>query len=113
MRYAETGVDLEIDLSRGNIEREETDPRLTELYLGGQGTNAKTLWDRVPPEVGPFSPDNLLIFSAGLLAGTPVPAANRTIITTISPATLLHAHSMAGGFWAASQGCVREKQTLL
>jgi hypothetical protein len=27
MRYAETGVNLEIDLSRGNIEKVETDPR--------------------------------------------------------------------------------------
>ena len=27
MRYAETGVNLGIDLSRGNIEKVETDPR--------------------------------------------------------------------------------------
>jgi aldehyde:ferredoxin oxidoreductase len=100
MRYAETGVNLEIDLSRGSIEKEGTDPRLTELYLGGLGTNARILWDRVPPEVDPFSPDNLLIFSAGLLAGTPAPGANRTIISTFSPQTLLMAYSIMGGFWA-------------
>ena len=35
MRYTETGINLEIDLSRGSIEKEETDPRLTELFLGG------------------------------------------------------------------------------
>jgi hypothetical protein len=35
MRYGETGFNLEIDLSRGNIERVETDPKLTELHLGG------------------------------------------------------------------------------
>jgi len=100
MRYAETGVNLEIDLSRGSIEKEKTDPRLTELHLGGLGTNAKILWDRVPPETKPFDPDNLLIFSAGLLAGTPVPSANRTIISTFSPQTLLMAYSVMGGFWA-------------
>ncbi|MCG8400716.1 MAG: aldehyde dehydrogenase [Firmicutes bacterium] len=100
MRYAETGYHLEIDLSRGNIERVETDPKLTELHLGGLGTNAKILWDRVPPEVEPFSPDNLLIFSAGLFGGTPAPGANRTIVSTISPQTLLMAFSMMGGFWA-------------
>jgi len=100
MRYAETGVNLEIDLSRGNIEKEGTDSGLTELHLGGLGTNAKILWDRVPPEVDPFSPDNLLIFSAGLLAGTPVPGANRTIVSTFSPQTLLMAYSVMGGFWA-------------
>ena len=99
MRYAETGFNLEIDLSIGSIERVETDPKLTELHLGGLGTNAKILWDRVPPEVEPFSPDNLLIFSAGLLCGTPAPSANRTIVSTISPQTLLMAYSMLGGFF--------------
>jgi benzoyl-CoA reductase subunit BamB len=100
MRYAETGYNLEIDLTRGNIERVETDPRDTELYLGGLGTNAKIIWDRVPPEVEPFSPDNLLIFSAGLLCGTPATGCNRTIVSTISPQTGLMAFSMMGGFWA-------------
>ncbi len=100
MRYAETGFNLEVDLTRGNIERVATDPRDTELYLGGLGTNAKILWDRVPPEVEPFSPDNLLIFSAGLLCGTPATGCNRTIVSTISPQTELMAFSMMGGFWA-------------
>ncbi len=100
MRYAETGVNLEVDLTRGNIERVQTDPGDTELYLGGLGTNAKILWDRVPPEIEPFSPDNLLIFSAGLLCGTPATGCNRTIVSTISPQTLLMAFSMMGGFWA-------------
>jgi benzoyl-CoA reductase subunit BamB len=100
MRYAETGFNLEIDLSRGSIERVETNPRDTELYLGGLGTNAKILWDRVSPEVEPFSPDNLLIFGAGLLCGTPATGCNRTIVSTISPQTQLMAYSMMGGFWA-------------
>jgi benzoyl-CoA reductase subunit BamB len=100
MRYAETGFNLEIDLSRGSIEREGTDPKLTGLHLGGLGTNAKILWDRVPPEVEPFSPDNLLIFGTGLLVGTPAPGANRTVVSTFSPQTLFMAYSMMGGFWA-------------
>ncbi len=100
MRYAETGFNLEIDLTQGSIERVQTDPKDTELYLGGLGTNAKILWDRVPPEVEPFSPENLLIFGAGLLCGTPATGCNRTIVTTISPQTKLMAFSMMGGFWA-------------
>jgi benzoyl-CoA reductase subunit BamB len=100
MRYAEKGFNLEVDLTRGNIERVETDPRLTELYLGGLGTSAKIKWDRVPPEVEPFSPENLLIFSTGLLCGTPAPGSNRTIVSTFSPQTLLMVYSMMGGFWA-------------
>lgn len=100
MRYAETGYNLEVDLSRGSIDRVETDPRDTELYLGGLGTNAKIIWERVPPEVEPFSEDNILIFSAGLLCGTPATGCNRTIVSTISPQTRLFAFSMMGGFFA-------------
>ena len=33
MRYAETGYNLEVDLTRGNIERVATDPEDTELYI--------------------------------------------------------------------------------
>ncbi|MBW1873659.1 MAG: aldehyde dehydrogenase, partial [Deltaproteobacteria bacterium] len=100
MRYAETGYNLEVDLSRGNIERVASDPKDTELYLGGLGTNTKILWDRVPPETDPFSPDNLLIFAAGLLCGTPATGCNRTIVSTFSPQTRLMVFSMMGGFWA-------------
>src|SRR5660397_264760 len=99
MRYAETGYDLEIDLSRGSIERVATDPKMTELHLGGQGTAAKILWDRVPPEVDPFSPDNLLIFSTGLLQGTPVPAATRTCLDTFCPHTARYSHSLHRGLF--------------
>jgi len=78
----------------------ETDPKLTELHLGGLGTNARILWDRVPPETEAFSEDNLLIFSTGLLVGTAAPGSNRTVVTTYSPQTKLMAYSMMGGFWA-------------
>ena len=100
MRYAETGFNLEVDLSRGNVERVETDAKLTESHLGGLGTSAKIMWDRVAQGTEPFSSDNLLIFSSGLLGGTPAPGANRTIVTTLSPQTQLLAYSMMGGFWA-------------
>ena len=100
MRYGETGYDLEIDLSRGSIDRVESDPRDTQLYLGGLGINAKIIWDRGPPDTDPFAEDNLLIFGTGLLCGTPAPGNNRTIVSTISPQTKLFAYSMMGGFFA-------------
>src|SRR5512132_196610 len=99
MKYAETGFNLEIDLSLGRVEKVPTDPSDTELYLGGQGVAAKILFERVPPDVDPFSPDNLLIFSTGLLNGTPAPSANRTVVNTFSPQTNLMSHSLFGGFF--------------
>lgn len=100
MIYANAGYNLEIDLSTGNIEKVATDPKDTEGYLGGLGTNAKIIWDRVSGDTDPFSEDNLLIFSSALLCGTPAYGANRTIISSISPQTKLFAFSMTGGFFA-------------
>ncbi len=88
MRYAETGFNLEIDLARGSIERVTTDPRLTELHLGGLGTSVKMHWDRVPPETKAFDPANLLIISSGLLNGTPAYSVNRTLFTFVSPSRI-------------------------
>ena len=101
MRYAETGYNLEIDLANGNIERVETDPGLMEVHLGGLGTSIKQHWDRVPPEVQPFDPENILIFSTGLFNGTPAFSSNRTVITFVSPQSHLLAYPMMGGFWSA------------
>ena len=101
MRYAEAGYYLEIDLATGNIERVATDPRLMELHLGGLGTSVKLHWDRVPPETKAFDPENLLVFSTGLLNGTPVFSANRTVVSFISPQSDTLAYPMMGGFFAA------------
>ena len=101
MRYGEAGYNLEIDLTRGNIERVETDPKILEQFLGGLGTSVKIHFDRVPPETNAFDSENLLIFSNGLLCGTPMFSANRTLVTFISPQTGLLAYPMMGGFWAA------------
>jgi aldehyde:ferredoxin oxidoreductase len=101
MRYAETGFQLEVDLSKGSIDKVETDPRDTALYLGGNGMDAKLLFDRVPPGTDPWSPDNLLIFGNGLLNGTCVPGANRVSVNTIAPVNGLMGHSLMGGFFGA------------
>ena len=100
MHYAEIGYNLEIDLSTGNIERVETDPELMGLHLGGLGTSVKIHYERVSPETKAFDPENLLIFSSGLLCGTPAFSANRSIASFISPQTGLLAYPMMGGFWS-------------
>ena len=100
MRYAETGVNLEVDLTHASIEKDSTDSTLTRIHLGGLGTNARILWDSGTADVEPLSPENPLLFAAGLLAGTPAPGANRTIVSTLSPQTKLMAYSIMGGFWA-------------
>ena len=95
------GTTLEIDLTEGTIEKRETDPDLTRLYLGGKGVNARIFWERVPPETEPFSPENLLIIDTCVLTATMVPAANRGVITFKSPVNGHLMHSAMGGFWPA------------
>ncbi len=99
MLYGWTGVTLEIGLSNGNIEKIEADRRTYEQYLGGKGTNARLFWDRVTPDVTPFSPDNPIIIGNGVLTGTSVPSANRAVFTYRSPLTNLHQYSALGGLW--------------
>lgn len=101
MPFGWAGVSLNVDLTTGKIEKKVRSSELNDSFLGGKGTNVKLFWDRVPPETSPFSPENLLIFGAGLLTGTFAPAANRAVVTTISPATDLLTYSSLGGFWAA------------
>ena len=97
MIYGWAGTELEIDLSLGKIDKKEVDRELYETYLGPRGTDLRKLWDRVPPEVDPFSPDNLLMVSAGILDGTIVPGANRTTVIFKSPVTGFLVYSDMGG----------------
>jgi len=99
MIYGWAGTDLEIDLSQGKIEKKEGDRKLYQTYLGPRGTDLKKLWDRVPPEVDPFSPDNLLIVGAGVLDGTIVPGANRSTVIFKSPVTEFLAYTDMGGYF--------------
>ncbi|HNR11941.1 MAG TPA: aldehyde ferredoxin oxidoreductase N-terminal domain-containing protein, partial [Thermodesulfobacteriota bacterium] len=101
MPYGWTGNYLEVDLSRCTATRKSLAPKVLEDFLGGKGIAAKFLWDRVPPEVEPLSPDNVVMFSTGPLTGTVAPAAAKCSIITRSPQTGMIAHSSFGGYWPA------------
>ncbi len=78
-----TGRFLRIDLDTSNVQVEETpDP---EKWLGARGWNALMAWKEVPPGVGPFDPQNRIVFSAGPLVGTGAPTAGRITVSTVAP----------------------------
>lgn len=101
MFFGWTGIDLEVDLGTGNVERSDADLDVCRAYLGGRSLGAKIAWDRISPETEPFSPENLLVFNTGALTGTTCPGANRAIVTTRSPQNNLQTYSSFGGFWGA------------
>ncbi|MCL5257439.1 MAG: aldehyde ferredoxin oxidoreductase family protein [Chloroflexi bacterium] len=93
------GKILEIDLTTRSLHETPLDYDEARKYLGGSGLAAKVLYDRVGPEVDPLSPENLLIFMAGPLTGTPAPTSGRHAVVTKSPATGIFAESDSGGTW--------------
>jgi len=90
---------LRVDLTTGEISSEEFGSQYTDLFIGGRGVSSKILYDEVPPEVGPFDPDNRLILSPGALHGTGVATASRTTVATRSPLTNMHGDGHAGATW--------------
>ncbi len=89
-----------VDLSNRTVEVRTAPIKDFDLYLGGRGLNAKILYEGVPKGIDPLGPENLLIFGAGTLVGTPVPTAGQLTVTSKSPATGLYFKSNTGGAWA-------------
>ena len=90
-----------VDLSASTVESFETPVEDLKRFLGGRGLGAKLLFDRVGPEVDPLSPENMLILTAGPLAGTPWPTSARLHVTFKSPLTGAYGYANAGGFFVA------------
>lgn len=90
------GKILEIDLSSRTFEGYDVPEPLLRQYLGGIGFNARYLYDHLPVGVDPLGPDNILIFSAGILTGTLFPTASRTEASARSPLT--------GGYGTSNSG---------
>ena len=96
MLYGFAGKVLRIDLSGGEIKKEELDPKLVEEYIGGRGFIAKTLYDELPPNTAPFDEENIVAIAMGPLSGHFLPASGKTHFGTKSPAT--------GGFGDSNMG---------
>jgi aldehyde:ferredoxin oxidoreductase len=89
-----------VDLSTGRVEIKEIPRSLRERFLGGRGIDMYLLYTLLEPGIDPLGPDNVLLVSAGLLTGTPAPAAARTHVGGKSPLTGLVGSSNMGGFFA-------------
>jgi aldehyde:ferredoxin oxidoreductase len=97
---------LEIDLSAGNWEFQPYPDDLIWKYLSGRGFNVQYLFDNMPSDADPLGPDNLLLFSCGLITGTSAPASARLHINARSPLTgLLGSSNVGGNFGARLRAC--------
>ncbi len=90
---------LRINLSDKSYSKENLNSSLLKKFFGGRGLGSKLLIDEIDPKVDPFSKENKLIFSCGLLTGTTAPTAGRYMVITKSPLTGTIACSNSGGFF--------------
>jgi aldehyde:ferredoxin oxidoreductase len=90
---------LRVSLNANQTQSEELPAAVEQAYLGGRGAATWLLATQLPPDTGPLSSANLLIFSAGPLAGTGIAGTGGFVVSTRSPLTGAIAHSWAQGRW--------------
>ena len=86
---------MRVNLSELKVKVEEIPKEYQRL--GGRGLTSHIIEREVPPKADPIGPENKLIFSAGILAGTAVPNTGRLSVGAKSPLTNGVKESSAGG----------------
>ena len=76
---------LKVDLTRGSVTREPLSADLEPL--GGHGLTSAIVNQEVNPEADPLGPGNVLVYAAGIFAGTMVPNGGRLSVGGKSPLT--------------------------
>jgi aldehyde:ferredoxin oxidoreductase len=100
-----------IDLTTGDVKYEGINEEDARKYIGGRGLGVKYVFDN-GPKVDPLSPDNIICFLVGPLAGTDVTMSGRMAVVTKSPLTGTVTDSHHGGWsgarlkWAGFDGLI-------
>lgn len=89
-----------VDLTTGEIEIKPIPLEIRKTFLGGRGFAAYLLYKYAKPGCDPMGPDNVVIFSAGILGGTLASAGARTDVMCKNPLTNLLGSGNMGGFFA-------------
>jgi aldehyde:ferredoxin oxidoreductase len=81
--------------------------------LAGRAMTSTLVADEVPPLCHPLGPNNKLVFSPGIVTGTPAPTSARLSVGAKSPLTGGIKESNAGSPWAADLADMRVKALVL
>jgi aldehyde:ferredoxin oxidoreductase len=100
------GQILDLDLTSGRSTCAAFPEKLARKFLTGRGFNVRFLCRHMVPGIEPLGPENVLVFSCGLLTGTSSPASTRLHINSLSPLTgLLGSSNVGGDFGPALRAC--------
>jgi len=97
LQFGWAGTVLNVDLTRGRIKKEQLSLEFARKYLGGKGFNSARLFDLLSPGVDALSPENVIMFAVGPLAGTLYPGNTRLTVTAKSPLTDIFGDTNIGG----------------
>ena len=78
---------LDIDLTSGKTKPIAISDALAKKYIGGRALGARLLFDLLPAQTDPLSPENIIIFLTGPLTGSMVPGSSKFVVVTKSPLT--------------------------
>ena len=82
-------------------------------YLAGRAMTSNLVADEVPPLSHPLGPNNKLVFSPGIVTGTPAPTAARVSVGAKSPLTGGIKESNAGSSWGADLADMQVKALII
>ena len=88
---------LDIDLGSRSYGVEEIPSDIVAKFIGGRGLGAYLLYHSCKGGVDPLSPENPLIFTAGLAQGLPTPFSPKLNLSTKSPLTGIYLFSITSG----------------
>lgn len=89
---------LRINLTEGEISKEDIPEEICKKYIGGTGFIAYYLYKELDPKTEPLSPDNKIIIAPGPAQGTKIPITGRYVVGALSPLTDHFIDSHVGGF---------------
>jgi len=100
-RYAGPRDLLEVDLTTRTWRRSALGDDVFADALGGVGLAVRLIDERVRGPLDPLAPENPIVVAAGPFASTPVPAANKHALATISPLTGLLNEGLSSSHFSA------------
>jgi aldehyde:ferredoxin oxidoreductase len=82
-------------------------------YLAGRAMTSNLVADEVPPLCHPLGPNNKVVFSPGIVTGTPAPTSARISVGGKSPLTGGIKETNAGSSWGADLADLRVKALVI
>ncbi len=99
--YGYMGKILRVNLTDRTATEEPLKPKVAREYIGGTGLGDRIIYDEVPPQTDPLSPENKVVFATGPVTGTNYPSGARYQICFKAPLTGILCDASSGGYWGA------------